>query len=83
MGNRVVGAVATVQLQLAGLVVHRVGVDVQAVGLLAQRVDERIADTTHTCWLIGAAREDDLGVGAVGGRRHRQRGWGDEQDADG
>ena len=39
-----------------------------------------IADPAETGWLVGAAREDDLGVVTVGGRRYRRRAWGDEQD---
>lgn len=80
MGNRVFGAVTAVELQLAGGRVHRVGPDVHAASLLAQRVYESIADTAHTGRLVGAAGEDDLGVGAVGGGRNRRRARGHMQD---
>ena len=75
--DHVFGAVTVMQLELAGGVVHRVCPDVHAAGLLAQRVDEGVADAAHAGWLVGAAREDDLGVGAVG-VRDRRRARGDE-----
>lgn len=80
MGDRVFGAVAAVQLQLARLVVHRVGGDVHADGLLAQRVNEGVADPAHAGRLIGATREHDFDVSAVGSGRYRCAS-GDGQDA--
>ena len=73
MGYHVLGAVIAVQLQLAGLVVHGVGAGVHAGGLRAKRVHEGITDTAETGGLIGAARENDLGVGAFGGQRCRRQ----------
>ena len=69
--DRVVGAVTTMQLQLAGGVIHPVGVDVQAAGLLAQRVDEGVAHLAESGRFVGASREDNLDVRAVVGGRHR------------
>ena len=80
VGDRVLGAVAAVQLQLAGLAVDRVGVDGHAGGLPAQRVDEGIANPAETRRLVGAAGEDDFRVRAVGGR-YRRRVRDDEQHA--
>ncbi|KDO93866.1 hypothetical protein MAVA5_19085 [Mycobacterium avium subsp. hominissuis A5] len=67
------------QLQLAGGIVDPVGVDVQPTGLLAQRLDEGVADPAHAGGLVGAAGEDDLDVGAIVGGGHRDRGRGAEQ----
>ena len=63
----VVGAVPAVELQLAGGVVHPVAADVQPGGLLAQRVDEGVADSAQAGWLVRSPRKDDLGVLAIVG----------------
>ncbi|BBX06763.1 hypothetical protein MAIC_15660 [Mycolicibacterium aichiense] len=47
--------------------------------MLAQRIDESIADPAHPGRFVGAAGEDDLGVRTVGSRRRRDR--TDEQSA--
>ena len=65
-------------LQLAGGVVDPVGADVHAVGLLAQRVGERIAHPAESWILVGTAREDDLSVRAVG-VGDRGAAWGCQQ----
>jgi hypothetical protein len=67
VGNRVIGAVTAVQLQGVGGIVHPVGPDVHAAGLLAQRADEGVADPAEARWLVGTSREDDLGIRAVVG----------------
>ena len=67
MGNRVIGAVTAMHLQGVGGIVHPVGPDVHAAGLLAQRTDEGVSDPAEARWLVGAAREDDLGITAVVG----------------
>ena len=70
MLDGVVGAVAAVQLQQAGLVVDRVGVDVLA-GALAQVVGKGLADVSQPGRLVGAAGEGQGDVRAVVGAGRR------------
>ena len=82
----VVGTVTAVQLQQAGLVVDRVGVDVLA-GVLAQVVGKGLADVAQSGRFVGTAGEGQGNVRAVvgAGRRDggRNGGRGDQQDAGG
>ena len=54
------------QLEKACLVVHRIRTDVHA-GLLAQRVNEGLADAPEASRFVGAAGEGHLDVRAVVG----------------
>ena len=67
------------QLQLAGGVIHPVGVNVQAAGLLTQRVDEGVAHLAEAGRLVGAAGEDNLDVRAVIGGGPGDGAWDGDQ----